>query len=132
MLAKQGQAHTMSAVAGSFGYIAQNTSLAEWAWRRNLEGKPIVDCLDEGIKESCYLDEMTTVFKLGLICTSTAPSTRPSMKDVLQILRRISPRNYGEKLGSEFDVTPLLGNPTYLSSYRRSNREYQMMNTILA
>ncbi|KAJ9183502.1 hypothetical protein P3X46_007347 [Hevea brasiliensis] len=157
MLAKQGQAHTMSAVAGSFGYIApeyayttkvnekidvysfgvvllelvtgreanvgdQNTSLAEWAWRRNLEGKPIVDCLDEGIKESCYLDEMTTVFKLGLICTSTAPSTRPSMKDVLQILRRISPRNYGEKLGSEFDVTPLLGNPTYLSSYRRSNR----------
>lgn len=100
----------------------ENTSLAEWAWRRNAEGKPIVDCLDEEIKELCYIEEMTTVFKLGLICTSTVPSTRPSMKDVLLILRRCSMRNSEEKLGNEFDVAPLLGNPTYLSSYKRSKR----------
>lgn len=100
----------------------ENTSLAEWAWRQNAEGKPIIDCLDEEIKKSSYLEEMTSVFKLGLICTSTVPSTRPSMKDVLLILRRCSMRNSEEKLGNEFDVAPLLGNPTYLSSYKRSKR----------
>lgn len=100
----------------------ENTSLAEWAWRRNAEGKPIVDCLDEEIKELCYIEEMTTVFKLGLICTSTAPSTRPSMKDVLQILRRTSLRNNGEKLGIEFDFAPLLGHATYLSTYKGSEK----------
>ncbi|KAF2299044.1 hypothetical protein GH714_030178 [Hevea brasiliensis] len=117
MLAKQGEAHTMSAVAGSFGYIAP-----EWAWRRNAEGKPIVDCLDEEILDPCYLEEMTTVFKLGLICTSTAPSSRPSMKDVVQMLRKSCLKNNGEKLGSEFDVAPLLGNAAYLSSHKRSKR----------
>ncbi|KDP34178.1 hypothetical protein JCGZ_07749 [Jatropha curcas] len=157
MLAKQGEDHTMSAVAGSFGYIApeyayttkvnekidvysfgvvllelvtgreansgdENSSLAEWAWRQSAEGKPFVDCLDEKIREPCYLEEMTTVFKLGLICTSKLPSARPSMKDVLQVLRRCSPRDNREKMGMEFDVAPLLGSSTYLSSYRRSKR----------
>lgn len=115
----------------------EHTSLAEWAWRHNGEGKPIDDCLDEEIKEPRYLQEMTTVFNLGLICTSTLPSTRPSMKDVLQILRRCSPDSNGEKkTGNEFDVTPLLGSSTYLSSYRRSKKvandedDYGLVNSV--
>ncbi|KAJ6749294.1 KINASE FAMILY WITH LEUCINE-RICH REPEAT DOMAIN-CONTAINING PROTEIN [Salix purpurea] len=73
----------------------EHTSLAEWAWRRFGQGKPIFDNLDREIKESCFLQEMTTVFDLGLICTHTLPTTRPSMKDVLGILRRCSPANNG-------------------------------------
>uniref|UniRef100_A0A6N2L2A5 Protein kinase domain-containing protein n=1 Tax=Salix viminalis TaxID=40686 RepID=A0A6N2L2A5_SALVM len=152
ILATQGEAHTMSAVAGSFGYMApeyayttrvnekidvysfgvvllelatgkepnsgdEQTSLADWAWQQFGQGTPIADCLDPEIKEPCFLQEMTTVFNLGLICTHPSPSTRPSMKDVLEILRRCSPDSNGEtKTGAELDVLPLLGTVTSLSA----------------
>ncbi|KAJ4850838.1 hypothetical protein Tsubulata_936594 [Turnera subulata] len=125
MLAGQGESQTMSAVAGSFGYIApeyaystkvnekidvysfgvvllelvtgreanrgdEHTSLAEWAWQHSIEGKAVAECLDEEIKEPSYLQEMINVFKLGLMCTNTLPSARPSIKDVLQVLRKCS------------------------------------------
>ncbi|XP_059432989.1 receptor-like protein kinase HSL1 [Corylus avellana] len=134
MLIKEGQSATMSAVAGSFGYIApeyayttrvneksdvysfgvillelttgrkacdggdEHTSLAEWAWRYFQEGSPIVDALDEEVKELCYLNGMCCVFQLGIICTGTLPSTRPTMKDVLKILLRWNQTlTYGEQ-----------------------------------
>jgi serine/threonine protein kinase len=101
----------------------EDTSLAEWAWRQFGQGKPVSNCLDQEIKEPCFLQEMTAVFNLGLVCTHSLPSNRPSMKDVLEILRRCSPDNNGEKRTvSEFDIVPLLGNVTCLSSNRRSNR----------
>lgn len=95
-------------------------NLAEWAWQHYGDEKPISDALDVEIKKPCNLDEMTTVFKLGLMCTSTSPSARPSMKEVLQILRRYgSPEAYeAKRVGSEFDVAPLLGNTKYLTSYK--------------
>ncbi|KAG6737131.1 hypothetical protein POTOM_059872 [Populus tomentosa] len=121
MLVKQGEVATVSAVAGSLGYIApeyartvrvnekidvysfgvvllelttgkaansgdEDTCLAEWAWRHMQEGKPIVDVLDEEIKEACYVDEMRDVYELGVFCTSMLPSKRPNMKEVVQIL----------------------------------------------
>ncbi|KAF9662351.1 hypothetical protein SADUNF_Sadunf18G0043800 [Salix dunnii] len=58
----------------------EHTSLAEWGWRQFGQGKPIFNSLDREIKESCFLQEMTTVFDLGLICTHTLPSTRPPVK----------------------------------------------------
>jgi len=69
----------------------EHTNLAEWAWRQHGEGNSIIDALDEHIKEPLILEEKSSVFKLGLICTSTLPSSRPSMKEVLQILRQIGP-----------------------------------------
>ncbi|XP_059657129.1 receptor-like protein kinase HSL1 [Cornus florida] len=65
----------------------EHTSLAEWAWRHHGEGNSVADALDEEIKEPGYLEEMSTMFRLGLICTTRLPSSRPSMKEVLQILR---------------------------------------------
>ncbi|KAM7515460.1 hypothetical protein LguiA_005043 [Lonicera macranthoides] len=147
ILIKDGGLNTMSAVAGSFGYIApeyaqttrvnekidvysfgvvllelvtgkeankgdEDTNLAEWAWQHIQKGYPIADALDSDIKEPCYLDEMVGIFKLGIICTGTLPSTRPSMKEVLQILLRCSPMlAFGEKnVASEVDSLPLLKN----------------------
>ncbi|XP_023537129.1 receptor-like protein kinase HSL1 [Cucurbita pepo subsp. pepo] len=146
MLVRQGEAYTMSAIAGSFGYIApeyvyttkvnekidvysfgvvllelttgrepncgdEHTSLAEWAWQQYSEGKPIADALDEEIRNPRNLEEMITLFKLGLICTSTLPEIRPSMKEVLQILRQCRPQEdcNGRKNAGEFDAVPLLG-----------------------
>ncbi|TQD91156.1 hypothetical protein C1H46_023275 [Malus baccata] len=156
IFSKDGDHHTMSAIAGSFGYMApeysyttkinekidvysfgvvllelttgrepncgdEHTGLAEWAWREYSEGKTITDALDGQIAKPCYLEEMATVLKLGLICTSTLPSTRPSMKEVLHILRGHGPSQGFEarKVGSDFDVSPLLRTATYLSSYKR-------------
>ncbi|KAA8521865.1 hypothetical protein F0562_012513 [Nyssa sinensis] len=159
ILVKHGEPNTMSAVAGSFGYIApeyayttkvneksdvysfgvvllelvtgraagdgdEHTSLAEWAWQHFGEGNFIVDALDERIKKPCYLEEMSSVFKMGLICTSKLPSERPSMKEVLQILCRYSPVEgcVGKKAGSEYDIAPRLGSGNYLSGYKCSRK----------
>ncbi|XP_042977289.1 receptor-like protein kinase 5 [Carya illinoinensis] len=133
ILINEGELATMSAVAGSFGYIApeyasttrinekidvysfgvillelttgrkandgdEHSSLAEWALRHIQDGKLIGDALDEEVKEPCHLNEMCHVFKLGLYCTSTQPSTRPSMKEVLKVLLQCSqPVRNGEK-----------------------------------
>lgn len=88
----------------------ESSSVAEWAWRHIQEGKPILDMMDEDIKEPLYLEDINTVLKLGLLCTSTFPSSRPAMNDVLQILLRCSQRlPIGEKTnGNEYDVAPLL------------------------
>ena len=90
----------------------EHTNLAEWAWQHIQKGYPIADALDSDIKEPCYLDEMIGVFKLGIICTGTLPSNRPSMKQVVQILLRCSPMlAFGEKnVASEVDSLPLLKN----------------------
>lgn len=104
-----------------------NINLAEWAWRHFSEGNSIEEALDKEIKEACYLEEMCAVFRLGLACTSTLPDSRPSMKEVLQILRRSNPQEGKDgKKGVEYDVAPLLGNgvtgATYLSNYRKSKK----------
>uniref|UniRef100_A0A2N9HSZ7 Protein kinase domain-containing protein n=1 Tax=Fagus sylvatica TaxID=28930 RepID=A0A2N9HSZ7_FAGSY len=90
----------------------EHTSLAQWAWRHIQEGNPIVDALDEAVKEPDYLDEMDCVFNLGIICTNTQPLKRPSMKEVLQILLKCSkPLIYGGKnTASLYDASPLLKN----------------------
>ncbi|XP_027358922.1 receptor-like protein kinase 5 [Abrus precatorius] len=146
MLIKPEELATMSAVAGTFGYIApeyaqttrvnekidvysfgvillelttgkeanhgdEYSSLAEWAWRHIQVGSDIEDILDEEIKEACYTDEMRNIFKLGVMCTSTLPASRPSMKEVLKVLHRCSdPLANGEKNIGFYDAVPLLKN----------------------
>ncbi|XP_073129437.1 uncharacterized protein [Henckelia pumila] len=154
-LTKRDQPNTMSAVAGSFGYIApeyaytskvnekvdvysfgvvllelvtgrepncgeEHTSLAEWAWRHYGEEKPITDALDTELQVEHYLEDMTTVYKLGLICTNALPRNRPSMKEVVQILHRCRSLEVydGTKAGKEYDAAPLLQDDKYLRSYR--------------
>lgn len=153
ILAKKGE-NTISAIAGSFGYIApeyaytskvnekvdvysfgvvllelvtgkephygdEHTSLAEWIWKHYGQENLMANALDEEIKDSRYLEEMVTVLKLGIMCTSPLPTSRPSMKEVLEILQRCrSFEGEGGKVRKERDVSPLLGNDKYISSYR--------------
>uniref|UniRef100_A0A2N9FWY7 Protein kinase domain-containing protein n=1 Tax=Fagus sylvatica TaxID=28930 RepID=A0A2N9FWY7_FAGSY len=90
----------------------EHTSLAQWAWRHIQKGNPIVDALDEEVKEPCYLDEMSCVFNLGIICTDTQPSKRPSMKDVVKILLKCNQGLvYGEENATSLcNASPLLKN----------------------
>ncbi|KAI3792731.1 hypothetical protein L2E82_06619 [Cichorium intybus] len=67
-------------------------NLAEWAWRNYREGKSMVEALDPEIKQdNSYIEEIRLVFKLGLVCTSTFPSSRPTMREVVGILQRCNP-----------------------------------------
>uniref|UniRef100_A0A0E0PQ48 non-specific serine/threonine protein kinase n=1 Tax=Oryza rufipogon TaxID=4529 RepID=A0A0E0PQ48_ORYRU len=123
MLVQAGTPDTMTAVAGSFGYMApecaytrkvnekvdvysfgvvllelitgreahdggEHGSLAEWAWRHLQSGRSIADAVDRCITDAGYGDDAEVVFKLGIICTGAQPATRPTMRDVLQILVR--------------------------------------------
>lgn len=100
-------------------YGDQHSSLAEWAWRHILIGSNVEDLLDKDVMEASYIDEMCSVFKLGVMCTATLPATRPSMKEVLQILLSFGePFAYGEqKVSHYYDAAPLLKN---------SNRETRL------
>ncbi|XP_052180471.1 receptor-like protein kinase 5 [Diospyros lotus] len=91
----------------------EDACLAEWAWHHIQKGNPIADALDEEVKKPCYLEEMTNVFKLGIMCTNMFPTRRPSMREVLHILIDCSHQRetFGDKNGGrERDVSPLLKN----------------------
>ncbi|XP_016503009.1 uncharacterized protein LOC107821115 isoform X2 [Nicotiana tabacum] len=120
VLAKCGDTETASAVAGTFGYMApakvsmksdvysfgvvllelvtgrepvhrdEAINLAQRAWKHVEEEELIEDALDEEIKGPANLKAMSEVFKLGLMCTNKVASTRPSMKEVVQVLLLIA------------------------------------------
>ncbi|XP_073006815.1 uncharacterized protein [Typha latifolia] len=145
MLVKAGEPDTVSAVAGSFGYMAPECaytrkvnekvdvysfgvvllelttgreandggghgSLAEWTWRHLQDGNEISDAIAKEIRDPAYLAEIEVMFKLGIICTGTLPSTRPTMKEVLQMLLRCEQMHQvaGKKESLEGDAIPLL------------------------
>ncbi|CAN6201343.1 unnamed protein product [Urochloa humidicola] len=124
-LVKAGEPESVSAMVGSFGYIAPEVgsirkinekvdvysfgvvllelttgrratgegggheNLAQWAWRKfQEEDFELMDVIDESIRDASYFREVQLVFKLGLICTGTKPSLRPTMKEILQVLQR--------------------------------------------
>ncbi|RVW79226.1 Receptor-like protein kinase HSL1 [Vitis vinifera] len=130
MLVKQGEADTMSGIAGSYGYIApenpnsgnEHMCLVEWAWDQFREEKTIEEVMDEEIKEECDTAQVTTLFTLGLMCTTTLPSTRPTMKEVLEILRQCSPQEGHGRKKKDHEVAPLLQNGTYPATNKHSDK----------
>lgn len=89
----------------------EHGSLADWAWRHLQSGRSIADAADKCIRDAGYGDEVEAVFKLGIICTGRQPSTRPTMKDVLQILQRCEQAHRKaaeEKVAADYDAAPLL------------------------
>nr|XP_010917300.2 receptor-like protein kinase 5 [Elaeis guineensis] len=84
-------------------------SLAEWIWRHVQDGNKLMDVIDQDIRDLPYVDEIAAVLKLGIICTGTLPSTRPTMKEVLQILLKCERMHgIGDKPLVEYDGAPLL------------------------
>ncbi|GAU22502.1 hypothetical protein TSUD_296210 [Trifolium subterraneum] len=87
----------------------EKRSLDKWLRTKRIN---VEELLDKDVMEASYLDEMCTVFKLGVMCTATLPSSRPSMKEVTQILLSFAePLAYGQnKVGHNYDADPLLKN----------------------
>ncbi|XP_027359385.1 receptor-like protein kinase HSL1 [Abrus precatorius] len=92
-------------------YGDEHSSLAEWAWRHHQLGSNIKELLDNDFVEPMYINEMCSIFKLGLICTSTLAANRPSMKEVLHILLNCGEGFvFGKENVREYDGIPLLKN----------------------
>ncbi|OMO58311.1 hypothetical protein COLO4_34739 [Corchorus olitorius] len=160
MLIKQGEATSISVVAGSFGYMApeyartrrinekidvysfgvvllelttgrranygdENRSLAEWAQHYFQGSNSIVDALDQDVKEACHLNQMCNVFKLGIYCTRTLPSTRPCMRTVVQLLLQSAHPPHCQVMNAEkkYETTRLTRNSKDESSSGSSNVE---------
>ncbi|TVU21382.1 hypothetical protein EJB05_31012, partial [Eragrostis curvula] len=148
MLMGAGAPETMSAVVGSFGYMApecayskkvnekvdvysfgvvllelttgkgandggEHGGLGDWARRHCQSGGSIRDATDKNIRYEGYCDEIEVVFKLAVMCTSSSPSSRPSMKDVLQILLNCSEQMHQKNITRhnttpEYEAAPFL------------------------
>ncbi|XP_037409874.1 receptor-like protein kinase HSL1 [Triticum dicoccoides] len=81
----------------------EDGSLAEWARHRHEPGGSIDGATDSRIRNAGFSEEIEFVFRLGVMCTSASPSSRPTMKYVLQKLLRCS-----EQTHKKGKVTPLL------------------------
>lgn len=66
--------------------IGEQGNLGEWVWHHFQESGRVGDIIADEIKKSSNIKEMELVLKLGIICRGTLPSSRPSMKRVLQVL----------------------------------------------
>ncbi|KAI0496495.1 hypothetical protein KFK09_022812 [Dendrobium nobile] len=96
-------------------------SLNKWARLHFQKGRKIIDAVDHRIRNPVHLDEIEMVLKLAIICTRTLPSTRPTMKEVLQILLRCDRRfRNDEGLSLERDCDLLLQNKS--SSWRSKSK----------
>ncbi|CBI20587.3 unnamed protein product, partial [Vitis vinifera] len=96
--------------------------LVEWAWDQFREGKTIEEVMDEDIKEQCERAQVTTLFSLGLMCTTRSPATRPTMKEVLEILRQCSPQEGHGRKKKDHEVAPLLQNGTCPATYKHNEK----------
>ena len=101
----------------------EHMCLVEWAWDQFKEEKTIEEVMDEEIKEQCERAQVTTLFSLGLMCTTRSPSTRPTMKEVLEILRQCSPQEGHGRKKNDHEAAPLLQNGTYPATYKHSEKE---------
>ncbi|KAI3863299.1 hypothetical protein MKW92_019781 [Papaver armeniacum] len=106
-------------------------------WAHRFLETPLDALLDEEVKEGSNVAEMTSVFRLGLMCTSTLPSNRPTMSEALQFLvRHCSSQEIYEKkalVTADNDVAPLLlsrHSADLLSTYKggRSKKRISDLN----
>ncbi|CAA0838386.1 Protein kinase family protein with leucine-rich repeat domain [Striga hermonthica] len=67
----------------------ENMGLADWAWVHCQQEEPMVHAIDKEMREECCLEDMISVFRLGLMCTNRSPAGRPSMRDALLMLQQL-------------------------------------------
>ncbi|KAJ1689507.1 hypothetical protein LUZ63_013662 [Rhynchospora breviuscula] len=66
----------------------EHGNLADWAWYHLQENNDFNGAIDENLRlKPEHLRQIVTVFKLAVMCTSPLPQSRPSMKEVIQLLQ---------------------------------------------
>ncbi|MCL7048002.1 hypothetical protein MKW94_001847 [Papaver nudicaule] len=62
-------------------------TLVTWTWKHYKSSK-VSDIIDESIKDQVDEEELKRVVQVGLLCTQEAAALRPTMQEVIQMLRR--------------------------------------------
>ncbi|KAH7544885.1 hypothetical protein FEM48_Zijuj01G0033500 [Ziziphus jujuba var. spinosa] len=78
---------SMSAIAGSCGYIAPEKDLVKWVCT-TLDQKGVDHVVDSKL-DPCHKEEICKVLNVGLLCTSPLPINRPSMRRVVKMLQEV-------------------------------------------
>ncbi|GFS44753.1 leucine-rich receptor-like protein kinase family protein [Actinidia rufa] len=96
-----GTSECMSAIAGSYGYIApvgdfgqEGMDIVQWAkietnWRK--EG--VVKIIDDRLNKKVPLDEAMQVFFVAMLCVQEHGVERPTMREVVQMLAQAEQPN---------------------------------------
>ncbi|GLJ50174.1 hypothetical protein SUGI_1067590 [Cryptomeria japonica] len=58
-------------------------------WVRCWYPSKVMEGVDDGVKENATTDQIVSLLNVGLLCTQAAPSSRPSMRQVLSLLTSI-------------------------------------------
>ncbi|XP_047973970.1 receptor-like protein kinase HSL1 [Salvia hispanica] len=78
--------------------------LVKWVcWTLDQEG--VLGVIDPKL-ESCYRDDVCRVLNLGLLCTSSLPISRPSMRRVVKMMQEIGSRSLHKNVAKEGKLTP--------------------------
>jgi len=135
-------ADSMSAIAGSYGYIApeyaytlkvneksdiysfgvvilelvtgrrpvdtefgENKDLVKWVCNIIEKKNGLQEVLDPKLA-CCFKEEMVMVLKVGLLCTSSLPINRPSMRRVVDMLQEANPQHKGNATTKDGKMSP--------------------------
>ncbi|GLJ43839.1 hypothetical protein SUGI_0912750 [Cryptomeria japonica] len=76
----------------------EGVDIVDWIHNRILMGGGEIAVMDERTVEDNCIEQMIRVLHLGLVCTNRFPNQRPSMKKVLEVLRRCGRDNSKETI----------------------------------
>lgn len=68
--------------------------IVEWVQWKVRDNRALDEVLDSNISGQCkhVQDEMLLVLRIALLCTANLPKERPSIKDIITMLREAKPR----------------------------------------
>ena len=72
--------------------FGEPVDIVEWIRRKVRDNKSLEEALDPNVGNCKYVqEEMMLVFRLAFLCTAKLPKDRPSMRDVITMLREAKP-----------------------------------------
>ena len=72
--------------------FGEPVDIVEWIRRKVRDNKSLEEALDPNVGNCKYVqEEMMLVLRLAFLCTAKLPKDRPSMRDVITMLREAKP-----------------------------------------
>ena len=83
--------------------FGESVDMVEWIRRKVRDNKSLEEALDPNVGNCKHVqEEMMLVLRLAFLCTTMLPKDRPSMRDVITMLREAKPRR--KRVATMMDV----------------------------
>lgn len=81
--------------------FGESVNVVEWIWRKVRDNRALEAALDPNVGNCKHVqEEMLLVLRVAVLCTAKLPRDRPSMRDVLTMLREAKPRRKSSSNGA--------------------------------